>query len=116
MSSKPNEPVARDEVTVPWIRARKRREGAEPLVMVTAYDEPWSRLVDAAGVDLVLVGDTLAEVVLGRESTLGVTVSEMAHHVAAVARARPRALVVGDMPWMSYHTDPFAAAENAAEL
>ncbi|MGH9296257.1 MAG: 3-methyl-2-oxobutanoate hydroxymethyltransferase, partial [Acidimicrobiales bacterium] len=51
-----------------------------------------------------------------RESTLGVTVSEMAHHVAAVARARPRALVVGDMPWMSYHTDPFAAAENAAEL
>ena len=50
-----------ERITVPWVRSRKRRQGAEPLVMVTAYDEPWARLVDAAGVDLILVGDTLAE-------------------------------------------------------
>ncbi len=105
-----------DQVTVPWVRSRKRRAGAEPLVMVTAYDEPWARLVDAAGVDLILVGDTLAEIVLGFDDTLHVGMQEMSHHVSAVSRARPRALVVGDMPWMSYHTEPVEAVRNAARL
>ena len=77
-------------VTVPTVRATKVRDGHEPLVMVTAYDAPGARIVDAAGVDLILVGDSVANVVLGYEDTLQVTVDDMAHHVAAVARARPR--------------------------
>jgi 3-methyl-2-oxobutanoate hydroxymethyltransferase len=106
----------RPKVTAPWVRAQKRRHGADPIVMVTAYDEPWGRYVDRAGVDVILVGDTLAEIVLGYEDTLHVDIEVMAHHVAAVARARPRALVVGDMPWMSYHLDPYEAVRNAASL
>ena len=86
-------------VTVPAVRAHKR--AADPLVMITAYDAPGARIVDDAGVDIILVGDTLAMVVLGYEDTLQVTVGDMVHHVAAVGRARPRALVVGDMPWLS---------------
>lgn len=105
-----------DRVTVPSVQSRKRREGGAPLVMITSYDEPFARLVDAAGVDVILVGDSLAENVLGQENTLGVSVGDMEHHVAAVARARPRALVVGDMPWLSYHTEPFRAVRNAARL
>lgn len=106
----------RAPTTVPQIRGRKRRDGSEPLVMITAYDEPFARLVDAAGVDLILVGDTLAEIVLGHEDTLHVGIEDMTHHIAAVARARPRALVIGDMPWMSYHQGPFDAVSNAAAL
>ena len=63
--------------------------------MVTAYDAPGARIADAAGVDMILVGDSVANVVLGYEDTLQVTIADMAHHVAAVARARPGALVVG---------------------
>ncbi len=103
-------------VTVPTVRATKVRDGREPLVMVTAYDAPGARIVDAAGVDLILVGDSVANVVLGYEDTLHVTVADMAHHVAAVARARPRALVVGDLPWMSYHVDVADTVRNAATL
>ncbi|MHB1988486.1 MAG: 3-methyl-2-oxobutanoate hydroxymethyltransferase [Acidimicrobiales bacterium] len=105
-----------DKVTASSVRSRKRRHGDEPLVMITAYDEPWARLVDAAGVDAILVGDTLAEIVLGYEDTLRVGIEDMAHHVGAVSRARPRALVIGDMPWMSYHLDPMDAVRNAARL
>ena len=101
---------------VPDIRARKRRAGAAPVVMVTAYDAPGARIVDAAGVDVLLVGDSVANTVLGYEDTMHVTVEDMAHHVAAVARARPRCLVVGDMPWMSYHLGPDEAVRNAATL
>lgn len=103
-------------VTVPSVRATKVRDGREPLVMVTAYDAPGARIVDAAGVDIILVGDSVANVVLGYEDTLQVTVDDMAHHVAAVARARPRALVVGDLPWMSYHVDVADTVRNAATL
>lgn len=99
--------------TAPSIRARK---GAEPLVMVTAYDAPTARVADAAGVDLILVGDSLAMVVLGYEDTLQVTVDDMAHHVAAVARAKPQPMVVADLPWLSYHTGPSDAVRNAATL
>jgi 3-methyl-2-oxobutanoate hydroxymethyltransferase len=103
-------------VTVPQVRATKCRDGAAPLVMVTAYDEPSARIVDAAGVDVLLVGDSVANNVLGYEDTLHVTIDDMERHVAAVSRARPRCLVVGDMPWMSYHLTVHDAVRNAARL
>jgi 3-methyl-2-oxobutanoate hydroxymethyltransferase len=102
--------------TVPSLRARKVRAGADPLVMVTAYDAPGARIADDAGVDMILVGDSLAMVVLGYDDTLSVTVEDMAHHVGAVARARPRPLVVGDLPWMSYHVSTEDTVRNAAML
>jgi 3-methyl-2-oxobutanoate hydroxymethyltransferase len=105
-----------DHTTVPSIRRRKRSRGDAPLVMVTAYDEPSARLCDAAGVDLLLVGDSVANTVLGYPDTLHVTVDDMVRHTAAVARAMPRALVVGDMPWLSYHTGAADAVRNAASL
>src|SRR5581483_6493748 len=85
-------------------------------VMVTAYDAPGARMADEAGVDLILVGDSLAMVVLGYEDTLQVTIEDMAHHTAAVARAHPRAMVVGDLPWMSYHLSVEDSVRNAAAL
>lgn len=103
-------------VTVPAIRSRKRRRGDEPIVMLTAYDTPGARIADGAGVDIVLVGDSLANVVLGHRDTLQVDIAVMAHHVAAVARAEPRALVVGDMPWMSYHVSEEDTVRNGATL
>jgi 3-methyl-2-oxobutanoate hydroxymethyltransferase len=104
------------QVTAPSIRGRKVRDGATPLVMVTAYDAPGARIVDGAGVDIILVGDTLAMVVLGYDDTLQVTVDDMAHHVGAVARAKPSALVIGDLPWLSYHVSPDETVRNAAAL
>jgi 3-methyl-2-oxobutanoate hydroxymethyltransferase len=101
-------------MTVPAVRSHKR--APEPLVMVTAYDYPTARLVDAAGVDLILVGDSVGMVVLGYEDTLQVTMDDMAHHVAAVGRAKPNALVVGDLPWMSYHVSTADTVVNAARL
>jgi 3-methyl-2-oxobutanoate hydroxymethyltransferase len=103
-------------MTVPAVRDRKVDRGADPLVMVTAYDAPGARIADAAGVDLILVGDSLAMVVLGYDDTLSVTIEDMAHHTAAVARAKPSALVVGDLPWMSYHVSLPDTVQNAAEL
>jgi 3-methyl-2-oxobutanoate hydroxymethyltransferase len=101
-------------VTAPAVRARK---GAQPpLVMVTAYDAPSARVVDGAGADMILVGDSVAMVVLGYDDTLQVTTDDMAHHVAAVARAKPRALVVGDLPWLSYHVSRDETVHNAAAL
>lgn len=102
--------------TVPGIRQSKRRDGAEPLVMVTAYDAPSARVATEADVDLILVGDSLAMVVLGYDSTLQVTVDDMAYHVAAVSRAEPTALVVGDLPWMSFHVSTADTVRNAATL
>ncbi|MGB9111682.1 MAG: 3-methyl-2-oxobutanoate hydroxymethyltransferase [Acidimicrobiales bacterium] len=103
-------------VTVPSVARRKRSRGDEPIVVVTAYDEPFARFADKAGVDVLLVGDSVADNVLGYENTLQVDVAQLAHHVGAVARARPRALVVADLPWMSYHLDPLDAVRNAATL
>src|SRR5687767_8229591 len=108
--------VAAQKLTAPAVRARKVRDGADPLVMVTAYDAPGGRIADEAGVDLILVGDSLAMVVLGYDDTLQVTTADMAHHVAAVARAKPRALVVGDLPWLSYHVSTEDTVRNAAAL
>jgi 3-methyl-2-oxobutanoate hydroxymethyltransferase len=98
----------------PAIRARKG--DGTPLVMVTAYDTPSARIADDAGVDIILVGDSVAMVVLGYEDTLSVTTDDMAHHTAAVARARPKAMVVADMPWMSYHVSREETVRNAAAL
>jgi len=103
-------------VNVPSLRARKVRDGAVPIVMVTAYDEPGGRIVSEAGADIVLVGDSVANTVLGYEDTLSVDIEVMAHHTAAVARAKPHSLILGDMPWMSYHVSVEEAVRNAAVL
>jgi 3-methyl-2-oxobutanoate hydroxymethyltransferase len=108
--------VSDGPVTVPALRARKRRHGAIPIVMVTAYDEPGARIVSDAGADIILVGDSVANNVLGFEDTLHVDIDVMAHHTAAVARAKPRSLILGDMPWMSYHLSAEEAVRNAATL
>ena len=99
---------------VPAIRDHKG--SGEPLVMVTAYDAPTARAAAAAGVDLILVGDSLGMVVLGYEDTLQVTMEDMVSHTAAVARAKPPQLVVADMPWTSYHRGTTEAVANAARL
>jgi 3-methyl-2-oxobutanoate hydroxymethyltransferase len=108
--------VTQAAVTVPSLRARKRRNGDDPIVMVTAYDEPGSRIVSQAGADIILVGDSVANNVLGYPDTLHVDIEVMAHHTAAVARAKPHCLILGDMPWMSYHLSPDDAVRNAATL
>jgi len=104
------------KLTAPAIRARKVRDGADPLVMVTAYDAPGARVAGQAGADLILVGDSVAMVVLGYDDTLQVSVDDMAHHTAAVARARPSAHIVADLPWMSYHVSAEETVRNAATL
>lgn len=103
----------RKKVTVPDVQARK---GVEKLTMVTAYDYPSASIADEAGVDLVLVGDSVANAVHGLDTTLEMDVDVMALHTAAVARAKPRALVVADMPWLSYHTSKSEAVLNAGRL
>jgi 3-methyl-2-oxobutanoate hydroxymethyltransferase len=103
-------------LSAPVVSSRKVRNGDDPLVMVTAYDAPSARMAGEAGVDLILVGDSLAMVVLGYDDTLQVTVDDMVHHTAAVARARPDTHIVGDLPWMSYHVSPEESVLNAAKL
>ncbi len=103
----------RDRVTAPAILARK---GGPKIRMITAYDAPTARIADRAGADIILVGDSVANVVLGYDDTLAVTVDDMVHHTAAVARSDPRALVVGDMPWLSYHMSIDAAVANAGRF
>lgn len=100
-------------VTAPAIRARK---GGEKIKMITAYDAPTARIADRAGADIILVGDSVANVVLGHEDTLSVTLDQMVHHTAAVSRVKPRALVVGDMPWMTYHVSEEETVANASRF
>jgi 3-methyl-2-oxobutanoate hydroxymethyltransferase len=118
----------RKRLTAPGLAARKSNDRgvSQPLVMVTAYDAPSAKAAHRAGVDMILVGDSLAMVVLGYEDTLQVTVADMVHHTKAVARGlaaseadgceHARPLVVGDLPWMSYHVSCDEAVRNAAEL
>ena len=101
------------KVTVPDIRACK---GVEKIAMVTAYDFPGAKLASEAGIDIVLVGDSAANVIHGFDTTLSISLEMMSHHVAAVARARPHALVVADMPWMTFHISPEETVRNAAVL
>jgi 3-methyl-2-oxobutanoate hydroxymethyltransferase len=113
-------PVAGNgKVTVPDILARKRPGGslATPrLTCLTAYDYPTARLLDEAGVDILLVGDSLGMVVLGYDNTLPVTMEEMLHHTRAVRRGVRRALVVADMPYGSFHTSLADSISNAVRF
>lgn len=102
------------KVTMPAIAEMKRQ--GKPISSLTAYDYATARLVDEAGIDLILVGDSLAMVVLGQENTLAVTLDEMLHHTRAVRRAVRRALVVADMPFGSYHGGLEAAVSNATRF
>jgi 3-methyl-2-oxobutanoate hydroxymethyltransferase len=106
------------KITVPDLLQRKSQAAGSPsnfqkITCLTAYDYPTARLLDAAGVDVILVGDSLGMVVLGHESTLPVTIEEMLHHTRAVRRGTHRALVVADMPYGSYHTDNADSLRNA---
>ena len=104
----------RAKITAPAVVALKRK--GEPITVVTAYDFPTARYADQAGVEILLVGDSVGTVLLGYESTLPVTMEDMLHHVRAVARAKPSALVVGDMPFMSYQVSTEQAVANAGRL
>jgi 3-methyl-2-oxobutanoate hydroxymethyltransferase len=110
--SQPGVPIPK--VTMPALTEMKRQ--GKPISALTAYDYSTARLVDEAGVDLILVGDSLAMVVLGQENTLAVTVDEMLHHTRAVSRAVHRALVVADMPFGSYHGAISDAVANAVRF
>lgn len=94
----------------------REAKGQRRLVMLTAYDAPSAALVDSAGVDMILVGDSLGMAVLGRSDTLSVTMDEMVHHCRPVSNAVRHALVVGDMPFMSYESGPHDALHNAGRL
>jgi 3-methyl-2-oxobutanoate hydroxymethyltransferase len=101
------------KVTVPGVRARK---GGAKLTMVTAYDFPSASIASEAGIDMILVGDSVGNAVHGFDTTLLVDVELMVVHGAAVSRAKPHSLVVVDMPWMSYHTGTKDAVRNAGRL
>ena len=107
-----NDPPA-PKVTVPLVRSRK---GGPPLTMVTAYDFSSAQVVDQAGVDMILVGDSVANVVHGHATTISIDLNTMVLHTAAVARAKPRALVIGDLPWLTFHVSPEATIKNAGRL
>src|SRR5256886_10505532 len=102
------------KVRVPDILRMKR--AGERITMVTAYDSPLARLLDEAGVDILLVGDSLGMVVQGQDTTLPVTLDEMIYHTRMVARGRKRALVLGDLPFGSYQASPRRAVESAVRL
>ncbi len=103
----------RDKVTVPSVLARK---GGAKLAMITAYDASMARIADRALADIILVGDSVGDNVLGYKNTLSVTIEMMIYHTAAVTRATPRALVVGDLPWLSYHISTEETVRNAGRL
>ncbi len=103
-----------EKVTVPAVRASKER--GERLVCLTAYDYPTARIVDEAGTDIILVGDSVGNVVLGYDSTVPVTLEEMLHHTRAVRRGVERALLVADMPYGTYHTGADDAVRAALRL
>ncbi len=102
------------KITTHTFRLKKQR--GEALTMLTAYDYPTARAVDLAGIDSILVGDSLGMVVLGYENTLPVTMEDMLHHCRAVSRGASRALLIGDMPFMSYQVDTKEAVRNAGRF
>jgi|TARA_B110000483_G_scaffold46279_1_gene57767 3-methyl-2-oxobutanoate hydroxymethyltransferase len=103
-------------LTAPVLTGRKVARGAKHIVMVTAADYPSGCMIGETDADMILVGDSLAMVVLGYNDTLSVTIEDMVHHTAAVARAKPKQLIVGDLPWMSYHVSTEDTLRNAAKL
>lgn len=106
--------IARKKVTT--LAVRQKKERGEPITMLTAYDYPSALAVDNAGIDMILVGDSLAMVVLGYENTLSVTMEDMLHHSRAVARGAKSALLIGDMPFMSYQISVEEATRNAGRF
>jgi 3-methyl-2-oxobutanoate hydroxymethyltransferase len=104
----------RPKVTVDAFREKRRRR--EPITVLTAYDYPTARALDQVGVDAILVGDSLAMVVLGHPDTLAVTMNEMLHHARAVSRGAKTSLLIGDMPFMSYQADVGEAVRNAGRF
>ncbi|HET7205143.1 MAG TPA: 3-methyl-2-oxobutanoate hydroxymethyltransferase [Terriglobales bacterium] len=101
----------RQKITASSLRDKKLRH--EPITCLTAYDYATARLVDEAGIDIILVGDSLAQTMLGYDNTLSVTVDEMLHHTRAVRRGVKNAFLIGDMPYGSYHLSPEEAVRNA---
>jgi 3-methyl-2-oxobutanoate hydroxymethyltransferase len=112
MSARPAGAAAKTTV----LTLQQKKDRGERISMLTAYDHPTARALDAAGVDALLVGDSLAMVVLGHETTLAVTMEEMLHHARAVARGAKRALLVADLPFMSYQADTADAVRNAGRF
>jgi 3-methyl-2-oxobutanoate hydroxymethyltransferase len=110
----PNIQAARKKITTQAIRQKKER--GEPITMLTGYDYPMALALDQAGIDAILVGDSLGMVVLGYENTLPVTMEEMLHHCRAVARGAKSALLIGDMPFMSYQVSIEEAVRNAGRF
>jgi len=106
--------MTRKKVTI--LDLQRKRDAGEPITMVTAYDYPTALIVDRAGIDIILVGDSLGMVVLGYDSTVPVTMEEMTHHCRAVMRGVTGTFVVGDMPFGSYEVSPVEAAHNAIRL
>jgi len=104
------------KVTVPRVKQTKASAGATPLVMLTAYDYPTAKILEEAGVDLILVGDSLGTVVYGEPNTLSVTMEQMLMHTRAVSRAAVRAMVVADMPFLSYQISKEQAVQNAGRF
>lgn len=98
------------------VTIRKAKERGEKVTMLTAYDYSMAKLIDEAGINMILVGDSLGMVMLGYEDTLSVTMEDMIHHTSAVARGAKQALVVADMPFMSYQTSVYDAVVNAGRL
>ena len=105
---------ARKKVTT--LAIRQKKENGEPIVMLTGYDYPTALALDQAGIDVILVGDSLGMVVLGYENTLPVTMEVMLHHCRAVARGAKSALLIGDMPFMSYQASTEEAVRNAGQF
>src|SRR4030043_454142 len=101
-------------ITVNQLKEMKQK--GEKIAMLTAYDYPTAKIVDEAGIPLILVGDSLGMVVLGYESTIPVTMEEMLHHTKAVVRGTKQAMVIGDMPFMTYHISVEDALYNAARF
>lgn len=102
------------KITIPQLQAKKR--GGHKISMMTAYDYPGAKMVEEAGIDMILIGDSLAMTILGYDSTVYVTMEEMLHHCRAVSRGAKKPFLVGDMPFMSYQADTVEAIHNAGRL
>ncbi len=109
-------PVPGGEAKTTVLTLQRKKEQGERIAMLTAYDFPTARALDEAGIDALLVGDSLAMVVLGHETTLRVTMEEMLHHARAVARGARRPLLIADMPFLSYQADTAEAVRNAGRF
>lgn len=113
MSLSPN---AKDRKKVTTLRLRQKKADGQPITMLTAYDYPTAQAIDRAEIDVILVGDSLGMVVLGYENTLPVTMDQMIHHCKAVARGAHLALLIGDMPFLSYQVSAEEAVRNAGRF